>query len=91
MRKIVVLTAVLMMFASAAIAEQRVGGYLKKDGTYVQPYYRTSPNSNPYDNYSTKGNTNPYTGQEGTKNPYPYYPYGQKPSNNYDSDSKDLE
>ncbi|MBK9040035.1 MAG: hypothetical protein IPL83_12880 [Bdellovibrionales bacterium] len=44
-----------------------VRGYTKKDGTYIQPHYRTSPNSTKSDNYTTKGNYNPYTGKEGTK------------------------
>jgi outer membrane protein assembly factor BamE (lipoprotein component of BamABCDE complex) len=44
-----------------------VNGYTKKDGTYVAPYTRTSPNHTKSDNYSTKGNVNPYTGKEGTK------------------------
>jgi len=49
-----------------------VSGYVKTDGSYVQPHYRSSADSNPYNNYSTKGNTNPYTGQEGTVDPYGY-------------------
>jgi hypothetical protein len=53
-----------------AFADQHVRGYYRKNGTYVQPYTRTSPNNSVYDNYSTKGNTNPYTGKEGTVNPY---------------------
>ncbi len=44
-----------------------VHGYTRKDGTYVAPYVRTSPNNTKSDNYSTKGNINPYTGKEGTK------------------------
>lgn len=44
-----------------------VRGYTRKDGTYVAPHVRTSPNSTKSDNYSTKGNVNPYTGKEGTK------------------------
>lgn len=46
-----------------------VRGYTKKNGTYVQPHMRTSPNSTKMDNYSTKGNVNPYTGKHGTVNP----------------------
>lgn len=47
-----------------------VRGYTRKDGTYVQPHKRSSPNSTTYDNWSTRGNINPYTGKMGTKNPY---------------------
>jgi len=34
------------------------------------PYYRTSPNSFKFDNWSTKGNYNPLTGKKGYTNPY---------------------
>lgn len=67
----------LSLFASDSFAKSRsyggssyVRGYTKKNGTYVQPHYRTSPNRTKLDNYSTKGNTNPYTRKEGTKDPY---------------------
>jgi hypothetical protein len=43
-----------------------VNGYYRKDGTYVQPYVRSSPDGNPYNNYSYPGNTNPYTGKVAT-------------------------
>lgn len=43
----------------------RVSGYTRKDGTYVQPYFRTAPNSTNRDNFSTQGNVNPYTGEAG--------------------------
>ncbi len=48
----------------------RVRGYVKADGTYVAPHYRSAPNSSVSDNYSTRGNYNPYTGQAGKKDPY---------------------
>jgi len=44
-----------------------VKGYTRKDGTYVQPHYRSAPDGNFNNNWSTKGNVNPYTGKEGTK------------------------
>ncbi|WCK57644.1 hypothetical protein PP175_26780 (plasmid) [Aneurinibacillus sp. Ricciae_BoGa-3] len=44
-----------------------VKGYTRKDGTYVAPHYRSSPDGNFYNNWSTAGNVNPYTGKEGTK------------------------
>lgn len=43
----------------------KVSGYTRNDGTYVQPYFRTAPNSTNRDNFSTTGNTNPYTRQPG--------------------------
>ena len=59
-----------------------VGGHYKSNGTYVQPYYRTSPNNTVYDNWSTYPNVNPYTGQTGTKN------YNNSYNNNSSYDSK---
>jgi hypothetical protein len=44
-----------------------VKGYEKKDGTYIEPYHRTTPDTTQGNNYGTKGNVNPYTGKEGTK------------------------
>ena len=48
-----------------AFADVYVRGHYRSNGTYVDPHYRTSPNSNISDNYSTWGNSNPYTGQKG--------------------------
>jgi hypothetical protein len=45
-------------------------GYYRGNGTYVQGYHATNPNSTKLDNYSTKGNVNPWTGKPGTKSPY---------------------
>ncbi len=50
--------------------EHYTSGYTRKDGTPVQSYHATNPNSTKMDNWSTRGNVNPYTGQVGTKNPY---------------------
>ncbi len=41
-------------------------GYYRKDGTYVQPHYKTKSNETNWDNYSTQGNINPYTLQPGS-------------------------
>lgn len=52
-----------------------VSGYYKSNGTYVEPHYRTSPNSSVNDNFSTIGNTNPHTGKAGwiSRDNYPIY------------------
>jgi hypothetical protein len=68
MRFFVVAVAAVALSATAS-AQVYVHGYTKSDGTYVAPHYRSSPDGNPYNNYSTIGNVNPYTGQPGTKNP----------------------
>ena len=59
------LAIVMLAFSVVAFAgDVKVRGYFRKDGTYVQPHYRTAPDSNPYNNYSFPGNYNPYTGEE---------------------------
>lgn len=62
--------------------DQTVQGHVRRDGTYVQPYHRTAPDGNRFNNYSTQGNVNPYTGQMGTVDPYRQprqsNPYGQQ-------------
>jgi len=76
MRKIFLIVLVLFFITSLSYAEQ-VGGYFRKDGTYVPSYERSSPNSTVRDNYSYEGQTNPYTGQEG------HHHYRNNPSSEY--------
>lgn len=71
MKKFILL--LLSLFLSVcAIAQVHVRGYTKANGTYVAPYTRSSPDGNPYNNYSYPGNTNPYTGKVATGNPDTY-------------------
>ena len=58
---------VAVLLCGSAFADDFVRGYVKKDGTYVAPHYRTERNGTRNDNYSTRGNVNPYTGEYGTK------------------------
>ena len=58
---------ILALVPLTALADQYVNGYTRSDGTYVQPHYQSSPNSNRYDNYSSQNNTNPYTGDKGSQ------------------------
>lgn len=71
MRKIVLGVVALFALTGPVAAQVYVSPYVKKDGTFVQGHYRSSPNSTTLDNYSTRGNVNPYTGQRGTRDPYP--------------------
>lgn len=68
--KLILIVIFVVSFSSIAAAAERVNGYFRSNGTYVQPYYRSTSDSNAYNNYSTKGNINPYTGKEGTVDPY---------------------
>jgi hypothetical protein len=61
------IVAAFLVFGSAIAKDVHVKGYTRKDGTYVAPHTRSSPNNTKNDNYSTKGNVNPYTGKAGTK------------------------
>jgi opacity protein-like surface antigen len=72
LKKLIVTAALIALGASSAIAQRttRVDGYVRKDGTYVAPHVRTTPNTTTSDNWSTRGNVNPYNGKEGTVDPY---------------------
>jgi hypothetical protein len=61
------LIAIALFAASIieALAQTHVRGYYRKDGSYVEPHWRSNPNSTTYDNWSTRGNANPYTGEVG--------------------------
>ena len=69
---IIVSLAVLLSIAGVAFADTYVNGYYRRDGTYVQPHWRSAPDGNPYNNFSFPGNTNPYTGQVAPGNPDTY-------------------
>ena len=80
--KNILFTIILFCFIVLGYAQTnpnhvKVKGYHRSDGTYVEPYYRTAPNSTNRDNFSTLGNTNPYTGKPGyilpDNNPLPIY------------------
>ena len=44
-----------------------VNGYVKKDGTYVAPHNKSTPDTKFENNWTTKGNDNPTTGVNGTR------------------------
>lgn len=74
MKRFILVLLVILSFATLSpdawcAGKTRVKGYTKKDGTYVAPHSRTSPNKSKSDNWSTKGNTNPNTGKKGTVDP----------------------
>ena len=84
MKTIIALTA-LLATTGTALAGNYVNGYTRKDGTYVAPHFRSSPDSNRFNNYSSQGMVNPYTGRSGTASPYtnPYGSYTQPRANSY--------
>lgn len=81
--KVLALVAVAALVATPAVAQRStsVRGHVTKNGTYVMPHVRTTPNETRTDNWSSRPNTNPYTGKVGTVDPYapkplPTYPRG---------------
>lgn len=62
----------LIFSAFDLLAQVHVRGYYRSNGTYVQPHYRSSPDGNPYNNWSYPGNTNPYTGKVAAGDPDTY-------------------
>lgn len=73
MKKLLLILAIIAS-AQTAQAADFVGGYMKKNGTYVAPHYKSSGDGYKFNNYSTKGNTNPFTGSKGYVNPNAYKP-----------------
>jgi hypothetical protein len=83
MKKILLIAGILALAPITANArDSYVRGYVKNDGSYVEPHYRTTPDSQWDNNYSSQGNTNPYTGQQGTVT-YQQYQQRQQPSPYY--------
>lgn len=80
----IALGLILAALAVSAWADDYVRGYTRKDGTYVPPHYRSTPDSSRANNYGSQGNVNPYNGERGYVNPhtppaprqptYPAYP-----------------
>ena len=60
-----ILTISAFSFTESSYADVWVNGHYKSSGSYVQPHYRSSPDSSIYNNWSYRGNTNPYTGKRG--------------------------
>ena len=61
MKKLSVLLTIVGVFAGLVISMSHadayvsVRGYYRSNGTYAQPYVRSSPNSLKYDNYGYQG------------------------------------
>jgi len=62
MKRLLILAALLVLLPTFADSAD-VPGYTRKDGTYVAPYQRSTPDSNPYNNYNFPGNYNPNKNQ----------------------------
>ncbi|MEY9592274.1 hypothetical protein ABIA06_004565 [Bradyrhizobium yuanmingense] len=79
MTKWILVASILTLTNSASYAQylgtgsnpssHSVSGHTHSNGTYVQPYTATNPNSTQRDNYGTSGNYNPNNGTFGTRAP----------------------
>jgi hypothetical protein len=54
MKRLVILAAILT--STAALADTHVNGHTRSDGTYVQGYTRSSPDSSRSNNYNSQTN-----------------------------------
>jgi hypothetical protein len=70
MRSTVTILMVLAIVLGAGVsvrADVYVRGYVRSNGTYVQPHYRSNPDGIFENNWSTYPNVNPYTGTVGPR------------------------
>ncbi len=57
------------LLSQSAMAQVYVDGYLRSDGAYVAPHWRSAPDSTPSNNWSVSPNVNPFTGSPGALAP----------------------
>lgn len=73
MKNLIALFFTVFTFLTSTFAQNPnhvyVSWHTRSNGTYVEGYYRTAPNSTINDNFSTYPNVNPYTGSQGTISP----------------------
>jgi len=63
---------IISSFINQIFGDVYVKGYVRKNGTYVAPHYRSNPDKFPYNNYSYPGNYNYHTVKTATGNPSTY-------------------
>lgn len=68
------LVLVLIISSPVAAEDTYIDGYIRQDGTYVQPHFRTQSDNYSDNNFSARGNTNPYTGNRGSVSPPNIFP-----------------
>ena len=79
MKKLIGFWAALLIIATASVGlcDEYGRRYVRGDETYVAAYWRSSPDGNPYNNFSFPDNVNSYTGKVVPGNPdtylQPYY------------------
>lgn len=76
----------LASFSLMAFAQTQVKGYYKKNGTYVAPYTRSSPNSTRTDNYGSAPKKSGSVYSSSYSSPYTRDKDKDGVSNQYDQD-----
>jgi uncharacterized protein (DUF2147 family) len=71
MKTMIFAAAALALVSTVASANEIVNGYMRQNGTQVQPYWRSDRDGDASNNWSTRGNVNPYTGATGTHSQQP--------------------
>ena len=61
MKKFIGIFLLLSVFCISVVSSAVVSGYVRSNGTYVNSYFRTSPDSVKWNNYSYKAPTFNYT------------------------------
>jgi len=81
--KIVLIFVGVISTVAFAFADSNVRGYIRRDGTYVKPYTRSSPNNSRSDNY---GSERRRSSSDGYSSPYTRDSDGDGISNQFDYD-----
>ena len=63
-------TVFLFAFGTDCFAQVQVKGYYRKDGTYVSPHVRSSPDAYKWNNYGPSSSSPEYTGKGHVTSPY---------------------
>lgn len=94
MKRMILGIALALVSAVAFAGQVWVNGYYRKDGTYVQGHYRTTPDSDQSNNYGRpsaqdrRDNTSPYPRDQdgdGISNQYDYDDDNDGISDQYDN------
>lgn len=66
---VLILFTLVPGLAFASDHDASVRGHVRRDGTYVQPHRRTTPDDSARNNWSSTPNVNPWTGAPGKRDP----------------------
>jgi hypothetical protein len=75
-RKETMIRAILVLLATVTLCDAQVyyNGYQRRNGTWVQPHWQSSPDGIRSNNWNRYPNINPFTGRPGTLRTMPLVP-----------------